>query len=69
MTHPPGMMKLDQPDTDQGREAMASWVRAGYEVLGLCPECGWGFIVASKNGEDFIRYYCTAYGQCEMAPG
>lgn len=60
---------LEQPDTADGIKAMKSWQDSGYEVLGICPECQWGFIVGSKNGEEFLRHFCTAYGECELAPG
>lgn len=46
-------------------EGKARWEALGYAVEGLCPECQHGYIV--RKGDD--RSYCTAYGQCEMAPG
>ena len=63
------METLEQPNTPDFIAAKESWEKAGYEVLGMCPECQWGFIVGSKDGKEFLRAYCTAYGQCERAPG
>ena len=39
--------------------------KRGYVLVeDRCPECGYGQLV-SKDG----RTSCTAYGQCELAPG
>lgn len=41
--------------------------RQGYILVAEeCPECGHGQLV--KHGKDG-RVVCTAYGQCELAPG
>lgn len=45
--------------------AIARMQARGWEVLGLCPECHWGLMVKINGG----RTRCTAYGQCELAPG
>lgn len=40
--------------------------RAGFILVAPeCPECGWGQLVKKEGG----RVACTAYGQCELAPG
>jgi hypothetical protein len=52
----------DRPDYAAG---VKLYENKGYVVLGLCPECEWGLLVH----KDDSRTYCTAYGQCEYAPG
>lgn len=38
----------------------------GYELVAPeCPECNFGQLVRTPHG--YVR--CTAYGQCELAPG
>lgn len=59
---------LDIPEGDEWQKAKQSWEDHGYAVLGLCSWCQWGFVVESPN-LTHGRRYCTAYGQCEAAPG
>lgn len=40
-------------------------IRRGYTlVLPECPECHYGQLVRKDE-----KTHCTAYGQCELAPG
>lgn len=58
---------LPIPDRDDYRTAASGFEERGYTVHGLCPECQWGLIV--ENQERGWRPVCSAYGQCELAPG
>lgn len=59
------MQTLDVPISY--RESVARWKALGYSVHGLCPECKWGLIVSNETKG--YGWCCTAYGQCELAPG
>ena len=40
----------------------------GYVLVeDVCPECNYGQVVSHKDTPH--RVFCTAYGQCENAPG
>jgi predicted RNA-binding Zn-ribbon protein involved in translation (DUF1610 family) len=51
----------------EGRETLSDYLasRGWTLVEPTCPECGFGQIVRDPSG----RVACTAYGQCELAPG
>ena len=50
------------------RDELSAYLTSkGYVLVEpTCPECGYGQLV--KHGDDG-RVRCTAYGQCELAPG
>ncbi len=52
---------------EQDRNVLSDYLtKKGYRlVLPTCPECGYGQIVQDEQEHSF----CTAYGQCELAPG
>lgn len=54
-------------DEDCANRTLSKFLQgAGYILVKQhCPECGWGQLVRSREG----REACTAYGQCELAPG
>lgn len=43
----------------------------GFELVEpTCPECGYGQLVRGpERASGASRICCTAYGQCELAPG
>lgn len=61
------------PIPDNYRDAVRRMEADGYTVEGLCPECQYGLIVRKvyvmRNGGPREMHTCTAYGQCEYAPG
>jgi hypothetical protein len=61
------MDTLEVPRTPEYDAAADSWTCKGYTVLGLCPECRWGFVVS--HAEKGWSATCTNYGGCEYAPG
>lgn len=54
-------------------DAVRRFEADGYVVEGLCPECQYGLIVrkvyTTRQGGTVHMHTCTAYGQCEYAPG
>lgn len=52
---------------EQDRNTLSTYLaERGYVLVApTCPECGFGQLVRRGEG----RIACTAYGQCENAPG